>query len=237
MSFVISAVGNTVTGFLQADAQKDTARAQGDAANRAIDEQRRQFDAMQALFAPFVQSGSGAIGSLAQYQNVGTGAIEELAKMSGLRGNDQQLASISGVEQSPLYQGLVRQGEEAVLQNASATGGLRGGNIQDSLANFRSNLLNELIAQQYARYGNLANAGFSASSNLAQLGQGSAAGQAAQGQALASNLGNLYQNQAQAKGMSNFANAAMWNTIPNAAAQISGGFSGIASNLLGGRFS
>jgi hypothetical protein len=79
---------------------------------------------------------------------------------------------------------MTQQGENAILQNASATGGLRGGNVQAALSQFRPQALNALIEQQYGRLG-----------GLAQLGQASAAGQGAQGMQSASNIGNLFANQ------------------------------------------
>lgn len=45
-----------------------------------------------------------------------------------------QEAMIDQAQQSPLYQSLVSGGEEAALAQASATGGLRSGNIKDALA-------------------------------------------------------------------------------------------------------
>ena len=67
-----------------------------------------------------------------------------------------------------------------MLQNASATGGLRGGNFQGALAQFRPAMLQNQLDQQYNKW-----------SGLAGLGQASAAGQAAQGMAMAGNVGNL----------------------------------------------
>jgi hypothetical protein len=91
---------------------------------------------------------------------------------------------MAGFEQSPLFQALTQQGENAILQNASATGGLRGGNVQAALSQFRPQALNALIEQQYGRLG-----------GLSELGQASAAGQAASGMESASNIGNLLANQ------------------------------------------
>jgi len=74
-----------------------------------------------------------------------------------------------------------------LLQKASATGGLRGGNIQAALSRFRPSLLNSLIEQQYGRLG-----------GLTQLGQSSATGQAGSGLTSASNISNLLANKAAA---------------------------------------
>jgi hypothetical protein len=102
----------------------------------------------------------------------------------GLQGAEAQKQAISGFEQSPLFQSLMQQGENAILQNASATGGLRGGNVQAALSQFRPQALNALIEQQYGRLG-----------GLSTMGQASAAGQAASGLQSASNIGNLFGNQ------------------------------------------
>jgi hypothetical protein len=98
----------------------------------------------------------------------------------GLRGPEEQAAFIAQQEQSPIFQALARQGEEAMAQNASATGGLRGGNLQGALAQFRPALLNQFLEQQYGRLG-----------GLAQMGQASAAGVGSAGMTSASNIGNL----------------------------------------------
>ena len=162
----------------QKSAAKDAAEAQAEAAQLgvssqerqtqlAIDEQKRQFDALQKVLAPYVQAGTGAIGS---YQN-----------LLGLGGADQQQQAIAQLQKSPQFAQMMQQGENAILQNASATGGLRGGNTQAALAQFRPQLLNQLIQQQLSSYG-----------GLAQLGQASAAGQASAGMQTGANIGNLY---------------------------------------------
>jgi hypothetical protein len=66
------------------------------------------------------------------------------------------------------------------LQNASATGGLRGGNVQDALSRFRPQLLNQLIQQRFSNLG-----------SLSQFGQSSAAGQATIGANNATNIASL----------------------------------------------
>lgn len=79
---------------------------------------------------------------------------------------------------------MVGQGEEALLQNASATGGLRGGNTQAALAQFRPQMLSQMIESQYSKLG-----------GLAGMGQASAAGQASAGMQSGSNVANLLQQQ------------------------------------------
>jgi hypothetical protein len=82
-----------------------------------------------------------------------------------LGGPEAQRQAISAIETGELFQARARQGEEALLQNASATGGLRGGNIQGALGQFRPAMLQAEIDRQYGRL-----------AGLTTLGQQSAAG-------------------------------------------------------------
>lgn len=146
-------------------AQK-AAGQQAEASEAGIAEQRRQFDTLTELLKPYVAAGEPA--------------LQQQQALIGLRGAPEQKAAISGLEQSPFFQSAVRQGEEALLQRASATGGLRGGNIQAALAQFRPQMLESQIAQQYERLG-----------GLTSLGQRSAAGQGAAGMESAGAIGEL----------------------------------------------
>lgn len=170
---VIAMAGSSIgSGLLGASAQKKAAAsaagAQVEAASMGIEEQRRQFDAIQQLLAPFVETG--------------TGATTAMANLAGLGGAEAQRAAISGIETSPEFLSTVQQGEEAILSQAAATGGLRGGRTQEALAKFRPAMLSSAIQNQYSRLG-----------GLAGLGQASAAGQASMGQATGMNISNLLQ--------------------------------------------
>lgn len=114
------------------------------------------------------------------YDTYGKGEGRDLAPFStgGLESTDgatEQARAIAELEASPQFQALVRNGEEAVLQNASATGGLRGGNTQRGLANFRADALVQTIENQLNRLGGLTGAGLSAATSSGSLGANSAA--------------------------------------------------------------
>lgn len=170
MSFIGNAIGRVVGGITgatqQGQAAERAAATQAGASEAAIAEQRRQFDMLTELLRPYVEAGQPA--------------LQGQQALIGLRGAPEQQAAISAIEQSPFFQSAVRQGEEALLQRASATGGLRGGNIQAALAQFRPQMLESQIAQQYERLG-----------GLTSLGQASAAGQAGAGMQSAGAIGNL----------------------------------------------
>lgn len=118
--------------------------------------------------------GMGPAGS--QIDEAGLSAAIEQAyggqgpQSTGLDADQEQAAAISKFENSPYFQAITRQSEDAMLQNASATGGLRGGNIQDALSKNRPILLQSLIDKQLANL-----SGLSASGQNAAAGVGTAA--------------------------------------------------------------
>jgi hypothetical protein len=166
-------IGGALSSSAQKSAAKTAAAAQTQATSESMAEQRRQFDSMQALFRPYVEAGGGA--------------LARQLDLTGVSGPEAQQKAIQAIEMGPEFAALTRQGEEAILQNAAATGGLRGGNVQASLAKFRPEVLSSLINQQYQRLG-----------GLTQLGQASAGGQAAGGQAFANNMSQLFTQRGEA---------------------------------------
>jgi hypothetical protein len=195
-----------ISGMAQADAAESAAAAQSGAAQAGIDEQRRQFDAVQKLLAPYVSAGAPA--------------LEAQQAFLGLQGPEAERAAIERIKGGETFQALASQGEEALLQRASATGGLRGGNIQGALAQFRPALLSSLIDQQYGRLG-----------GMTALGQQSAAGVGAAGQQTGVNVANLLGQQGAAQAGAEIAQGKAFGAIP---AAISGGL-GLFSGL-GGKF-
>jgi hypothetical protein len=220
-----------ISGMAQADAAESAAQTQAGASQAGIEEQRRQFDAIQKLLAPYVQVGTGAISQLQPFQQAGAQAFEQQQAIAGLRGPEAQRAAIAQIEQSPFLQSQIQAGEEALLQRASATGGLRGGNIQAALAQFRPQMLQQAIEQQYGRLGGFAGAGLGVTEQLYRGGQAAAAGQASQAQALGTNVSNLLAQQGAALAGGELAQGRAFAAIPSA---ISGGL-GIFSGL-GGKF-
>lgn len=70
---------------------------------------------------------------------------------AGMTGAEAQQTAIQRVAESPLLQELMAQGETGMLQNAAATGGLRGGRTQAALAQFRPAMLQQEIDKLYGR--------------------------------------------------------------------------------------
>jgi hypothetical protein len=207
---VVGGGASVLSANAQSKAAREASQAQVQSNQAAIDEQRRQFDATRELLQPFVQAGPPA--------------LREQMRILGLLGPEDQQAAIQQQEQNPFFQALARQGEEAILQRASATGGLRGGNVQAALAQFRPELLNSFIEQQYGRLGGLAGAGQNAAAGVGTFGANTGANignlLVGQGRVQAGNA--LAQGQASANLFGGIGQAA--NTFGNLAA--SGGFGG-----------
>jgi hypothetical protein len=184
-------------GMMQADAASEAAGIQAGAAGAGIEEQRRQFDALQALLKPYTEAGLPA--------------LQQQQALLGLQGPEAEQAAIERIRGGETFQALAQQGEEALLQRASATGGLRGGNIQGALAQFRPALLNQAIEQQYGRLG-----------GMTQLGQRSAAGVGAAGMESGTNVANLLAQQGAARAGGELGEAKAFSGLFNLPAQVLG---------------
>ena len=182
---------------MQASAAGSAAGIQSQAAEKGIEEQRRQFDSLQALLKPYTEAGIPA--------------LEQQQAFLGLRGPEEERAAIERISGGERFQELTRQGEEALLQRASATGGLRGGNIQAALGQFRPQLLNQLIDEQYGRLG-----------GLTTMGQRSAAGVGAAGMETGSNVANLLGQQGAARAGGELGEAKAYGQLFNLPAQMLG---------------
>lgn len=182
MTFGLS--GAAIAGLAVAGTTAYSAYSSGKAADNAsaatvagtqagINETRNQFDAVQKLLSPYSQTGNNALNKQSDFL--------------GLNGAQPQQALIDSVQTSPYFQSMSQQGNNAILQNASATGGLRGGNTQAALAKFQPALLQQLLEQQYSKLG-----------GLSGLGENAAAMTGNAGAQAGNTISNLYQQQGSA---------------------------------------
>lgn len=153
---VASVAGAVYSSDQQADAASDAANQQAQSAQNGINAQNDRYAQVQRLLSPYVTAGNSA---LAAQQN-----------LLGVNGNDAQRAAIDQIQNSSQFNALAAQGENGILQNASATGGLRGGNVQGALGQFRPALLSSLIDQQYSRLGGLTSVGQNAAAGVGNAG-------------------------------------------------------------------
>ena len=199
----IAVVGSVAGGLIASGASHDASQAQQESNAAAIAEQRRQYDQTRGDLMPWQQAGQHALG--------------QQGDLLGLNGGAKQAAAIQQLKGSPLYESLFRNGQDTLLANASATGGLRGGNTQGALANFGRDTLSSVIENQLGQLG-----------GVSQAGQNSAARVGAAGQNSADAISQLLANQgnAQASGILGSAGSTI--------AGINGAAGGLAQLLKGG---
>lgn len=208
MPAVAVAVGLGVAGSVYSAHQGNKAAgraadAQTAAAQMGVEENRRQFDLVQSLLKPYVEGG--------------TAAFKQQQNLLGVGGAAAQQQAIGALQNSPFFQAQLNQGTNALLQNASATGGLRGGNTQAALAQFAPQLLQQTYQNQLSNLGGLSSMGLGAATGTGNAAQNTAAqnselfgdmGQAQAGAALArgQNTQDLIGSLAGAAGRLDFAN-------------------------------
>jgi hypothetical protein len=140
-----TAIAGIAGSAMSASAAGDAADAQQQAAQSNLQFAQQQFNTMQGQIQPYLGAGNNGI---AGYEN-----------LIGINGNQAQGTAINEIKQGPQYQGLMQTGNENILANASATGGLRGSNTSNTLANTSINTLNGLITQRLQGYGQLMDTG------------------------------------------------------------------------------
>jgi hypothetical protein len=172
---LFSFIGDLLGGGSAKSSINKATQAQVDAYNKGIGEQQREFDLARSDFAP--------------YMAAGTSALPGMEDLLGLNGPDKSQAAINALQQSPLYQSLYRNGLEANLQNASATGGIRGGNETRSLADFGSDTLSSVLQNQIGNFGSLIGLGEGATNQVTAFNQQST-------NAITQLLGNIGKTQA-----------------------------------------
>ena len=187
----VTGIGAAVSvggSLLKGKAASKAGKLQYDASMAGVAETRAAREETRKLLEPYVAAGGPAL-------------QQQMAAL-GLSGAEAQQQYVSQQEQSPLFQALAQQQEQAMLQNASATGGLRGGNIQGALAQFRPQLLNQFLEQQYERLG-----------GMTGLGQRSAAGVGAAGMESATSIAELLGQGGAARAGSALAKGQMFGDI------------------------
>jgi len=135
----------------------------------------------------FNQNANRASNLLGGYATNGQGASGIQAAQSGALGAPAQQNAFNNFNDSPGQQFLRDRGEQAVIRNAAAMGGVGGGNVQKALATFGQGLAQQDFDNQFNRLGQVSDRGFQAT----QLQSGIAQNQGAAGMN-AANLGANY---------------------------------------------
>lgn len=208
-SAVVGAAGSALSASQQKKAASRAGDAQSAAAYAQMEQQQAQFDKIRELLQPYV--------------NTGTNANAALGNLLGLGGAGSQQGAIEQLKQSPLYTSQLQAGENAILQNAAATGGLRGGNTQMALGRFAPALLASTIQNQVQNLGGLSNQGLTAAGGVSS-GLGNLAN------ANAASLGNIGQAQAGSALAAGNAFSGLANSLAGAGGTLAGYFGGFGGS-------
>ena len=138
------------------DAARDAAGIQAQGAQAGIEEQRRQFDITQGNLAPF--------------REAGIGALEQQQALLGLGGQDAQTQAFAGLQESPGQKFIRDRARKNRVRNASAIGGLGGGNIRSALSEQEVGFAAQDLQNQFGRLGQIAGQGQSAGTSIGQFG-------------------------------------------------------------------
>lgn len=157
---LFSAIGSIFGGGSQKKASQRATDAIVGALNRGIDTQNAFNQQVRQDYLPYTQTGAKAVG--------------RYGDLVGLNGNDAAQVGIDALKNSALYASLFNNGQEALLQNAAATGGLRGGNTQRASLDFGADVLAKVYQDQLANLGNLASLGVGAQGAVTQAGSNTA---------------------------------------------------------------
>lgn len=204
----------------QADAAKSAAQLQHEDQQAALAFQQKEWDTQQANEAPWLSAGKGALNNL-------QGILAE----PGQGWNETfKPPTAEEASQYPGYQFQEQQGESALQNSAAAHGALYSGNTQEALARYGQqsaqsdygNVYNQAFQQYQQRYGEHNNQ-LNRLAALAGVGQTAASTLGQEGQAAATNFGNI----------SLTGGAQIGQDYQNAAAAEASGYVG-AGNAFGG---
>lgn len=158
VSFSSFGLVKDVTGVESAtDAAEDAAHLQAEASKTNIQESARQFDVTQENLRPF--------------QEAGESALSQQQALLGLSGQDEQQAAFQAFNESPGQKFLRDRAQRNLTRNASAIGGLGGGNVRSALVQQGAGFAQQDFQNQFGRLGQLAGQGQSAATNIGRFGQ------------------------------------------------------------------
>lgn len=147
------------------DAAGAAANVQSDALAAGQVEVARQFDITEARLQ---EAQEFARGQQAPFQQAGVDALGQQQALLGLSGQDAQQQAFAGLEESPGQQFLRERQQRALVRNASAIGGLGGGNVRTALQQQAVGFAQQDIQNQFGRLGQLSGRGGQAAQSAGQ---------------------------------------------------------------------
>ncbi len=158
---LFSSIGKAIFG----DPGKDIRRGE----TAALSQHQKALDYQKNLDAPLIDYRNKALGGLSDYY---------------LGGQKGQQSFFDQAIESPAYENYLQQGEESILRNAAATGGLRGGAVNPALALNQFDVSQGLVNQRLSGLEGFANPNLNTANIASTYG----------------NMGNIQQQSAIAQG-------------------------------------
>lgn len=207
------------------DAAKDAARVQAEGAAAGAAGIDRRFDITEARLQEAQQFQRA---QQQPFQEAGVGALQQQQALLGLSGQQAQQQAFAGLEQSPGQKFLQDRAQKNLLRNASAIGGLGGGNVRSALVQQGVGFAQQDIQNQFGRLGQLSGRGQQAAGAAGQ-GALTSAGQIGQfGASAASNIANLGIVGSEARASGILGAAAVAPGVTSGLLQLGGQFAGAA---------
>lgn len=201
MPFLLAAVmggADLLGSVISGGAAESAANTQANAANVAANIQKKEFDTTTANEAPYLSAGNNSLAALMQGLGLGTNTPGSQAKGVGY-GSLTAPFNPANLQNTPGYQFQMSQGLQALLDSATATGGVGGGNTLKAITQYGQGLAGTTFQQQFADYTAQQQQQFGELQTLAGSGQNAAAQLGALGNQSASTIGNDITSGAAAK--------------------------------------
>jgi hypothetical protein len=219
----IGAAASISASGTQSNAANNAANLQAQSAAAATAEQQREFNVQQTNEAPFLATGQNAAQQLETGLQPGGSLVQPWT-------NTFTAPTAATEQNDPGYQFRLQQGQQALENSASASGGLLNGNTavaeqqygQNYASNEYSNVYNRALTQYQQQYNIFQN---NQANQFNRLSAASGGGQVAagqlgqQGQAAAQNIGNI----------ATTSGAQIGQQMNNAAAARASGYVGVAN--------
>lgn len=215
---LFDAVGSLIAG----DSSGDALAAQRAASERAAQIQQQMYNQSRE--------------DLAVYRDAGASALGKMQDPEYLRN-----FSMADFQADPGRQYQIDEANKALERSAAARGGLMGGAGLKSLATLNQNLANQSYQTAYDRFNADKDRTFGRLSNIAGMGQSSAAQTAGNAMAYGNNMANIYTGQGNAEAAqimgSNARQAGIWSGVLDGATSLGmmafGGGGGAAASAGG----
>jgi len=181
----LAAAGALGGGALAYSASEDATNAQISAAEKANALEKLIYENTKRSEEPFLHGGQNALSALLKGLGLAQGNAPGIK-----HGSLDAPFTFKDYRESPGYKFQLKQGENAVLNNASALGGVNSGNTLKALTAYGQGLANQDFQQAYNNYTNNQNNIFGRLFSLTGTGQNAAANLGGFGQSYAGAVGS-----------------------------------------------